>query len=109
MALLVLLGLAQLDHGELVVELLLDAADGGELILERGALLHQALRALLVVPEGGVFGELVELRQAGRALCRSQRCLLSSPTDCLISSTMCLDFRAHGLTRQDKSLVPPGM
>ena len=57
----VLLGLAELDHGELVVELLLDAPDGGELVLERGALLHQALRALLVVPESGVLGLLVQL------------------------------------------------
>ena len=32
-----------------------------ELILERGALLHHALRALLVVPEIGVFGLLVQL------------------------------------------------
>ena len=94
--LLILLGLAELDHGELVVELLLDAADGGELVLERGALLHHALRALLVVPEIGVFGLLVQLRRAARAPCRSQRCLLSSPTDCLISSTIVLDFRAHG-------------
>ena len=54
--LLVLLGLPQIDHGELVVQLLLDAADGAELILERGALLHQALRPLLVVPERGLFG-----------------------------------------------------
>ena len=61
--LLVLLGFAELDHGDLVVELLLDAADGGELVLERGALLHQALGALLIVPEVGVFGLLVELRQ----------------------------------------------
>ena len=59
--LLILLGLAELDHGELVVELLLDAADGGELVLERGALLHHALRALLVVPEIGVLGLPVEL------------------------------------------------
>ena len=61
--LLVLLGLAELDHGELVVELLLDAADGGELVLERGALLHHPLGALLIIPEGGIFGELVELGQ----------------------------------------------
>ena len=53
--LLVLLGFPQLDHGELVVELLLDAADGGKLILERGALLHQALRLLLVIPQRGIF------------------------------------------------------
>ena len=57
----ILLGLAELDHGDLVVELLLDAADGGELILERGALLHHALRALLVVPQARVLGLLVEL------------------------------------------------
>ena len=54
--LLVLLGFPQLDHGELVGELLLDTADGGKLILERGALLHQALRPLLVIPQRGVFG-----------------------------------------------------
>jgi hypothetical protein len=58
---LVLLGLAELDHGELVVELLLDAFQRGELVLERGALLHDALRALLVVPEVGVFRLPVEL------------------------------------------------
>ena len=60
----VLLGFAQLDHGELVVELLLDAADGGELVLERGALLHQLLRALLIVPERGIFRLAVELGKA---------------------------------------------
>ena len=57
---LVFLGLAELDHGELVVELLLDATDTGELVLERGALLHDALRPLLVVPKRGVFGLLVQ-------------------------------------------------
>ena len=84
---LILLGLAELDHGDLVVELPLDAADGGELVLERGALLHHALGALLVVPEVGVFGLAVELLQPSASPCRRQRCLLSSPTDCLISST----------------------
>ena len=66
--LLIALGLAELDHGELVVELALDAADRGELVLERGALLHHALRALLVVPEVGIFGLLVELLQASARL-----------------------------------------
>ncbi len=47
---------------ELVIELLLDTPDGGKLILQRGALLHHALRALLVVPEIGVFGQAVEFR-----------------------------------------------
>ena len=36
----------------------------GELILERGALLHHPLGALLVVPEIGVFGLGVQLVQA---------------------------------------------
>src|SRR4029077_5644021 len=58
--LLVFLGLAELDHGELIVELLLDAANGGQLLLERGALLHHALGALLIVPQRGVFRLLVE-------------------------------------------------
>ena len=63
---LILLGLAELDHADIVFKLLLDAADRGELILERGALLHHALRTLLIVPEIGVFGESVQLREAGR-------------------------------------------
>ena len=41
----VFFGFAELDHGELVVELLLDAADGVELVVERVALAHHALRA----------------------------------------------------------------
>jgi hypothetical protein len=45
----------------LVVELALDAADGVELIVERGALLHHALGALRVVPEVWVLGLGVEL------------------------------------------------
>jgi hypothetical protein len=61
---LILLGLAQPDHGELVVEFLLDAGNGCKLILERRALLHQALRALLVVPEGRVFGLEIQLGEA---------------------------------------------
>jgi hypothetical protein len=57
----VVLGFRKLDQGEIVVELALDAADRAELILERGTLLHQPLCALIVVPEVGVFGELVQL------------------------------------------------
>ena len=48
---LILLGLAELDHGDLVVEIALDPADGVELIVERVALLHHALGAGGVVPE----------------------------------------------------------
>ena len=71
----------------MVVELALDLADALKRILQRGALLHQLLRLLRIVPEIGIFGELVQLREARRAMHRRQRCLLSSPTDCLISST----------------------
>src|SRR5262245_44247247 len=62
--LLIALGLAQLDHGELVVELALDAGDRSELVFERGALLHYALGALLLVPEIGILGLAVELVEA---------------------------------------------
>jgi hypothetical protein len=48
----------------LIVELLLDAADGAELVVERVALAHHALRARLVVPEIGVFGLFVQLGEA---------------------------------------------
>jgi hypothetical protein len=50
-------------HGELVVEFLLDAADGRELILERVTLAHHALRARLVAPERGILGLFVQLGQ----------------------------------------------
>ena len=48
---LILLGIAELDHGDLVFEIALDPADGVELIVERVALLHHALGAGGVVPE----------------------------------------------------------
>ena len=64
----ILLGLAEADHGDLVVELLVDAGDGGELAFERGALLHHALRALLVAPEARILGLAVELGQADARL-----------------------------------------
>jgi hypothetical protein len=61
---LIALGLAELDHGHLIVELLLDAGNGGELILKRRALLHQPARALRIVPEIGVLGLPVQLGKA---------------------------------------------
>jgi hypothetical protein len=60
---LILLGLAEIDHADIVVDLALDPADCGQLIFERPTLLHQALRALAVVPEARVFGESVQLIQ----------------------------------------------
>ena len=66
--LLVVLGLAELDHRHLIVELLLDAGKRGELIIERGALLHHAAGALRIVPESGVFGLPVQLGKPGARL-----------------------------------------
>ena len=60
---LILLGLAELDQRDLVVQLLLDPADRLELIVERVALLHDLGGALRIVPQAGVFGELVQLGQ----------------------------------------------
>ena len=49
---------------DIVVELALDLADAFERILERGALLHQRWAFWRIVPEIGVFGELVQLGEA---------------------------------------------
>ncbi len=59
--LLIVLGLAELDQRHLIVELLLDAGERGELVVERGALLHHAAGALRIVPQIGVFGLPVQL------------------------------------------------
>ena len=56
----VALHLAKLEQGHLIVEVLLDARQRGELLVERGALLHEAARPLRVVPEVGVFGLAVQ-------------------------------------------------
>ena len=64
----IVLGLAELDHADIVLELTLDLADAGQRILQRGALLHQLLCFLGIVPEIGVFGELVQLSQPRRRL-----------------------------------------
>ncbi len=58
--------LAQFDHGELVGELLLDAADGIELVLQRVALAHHALAAGLVAPQTGVLGLFIQLGETAR-------------------------------------------
>ena len=58
---LILLGLAELDQRDVVVELVLDPADGVELVVERVALAHDVLGARGVVPEVGVFGVGVQL------------------------------------------------
>jgi hypothetical protein len=60
------LGLAELDHADVVLELLLDLADARERILKRGPLLHQLLGLLGIVPEVGIFCELVQLSEARR-------------------------------------------
>ena len=63
---LIVLGFAELDHADIILELALDLADAVERILQRGALLHQLLRLLRIVPEIGIFRELVQLRQTRR-------------------------------------------
>ncbi len=60
----VLFGFAELDQRELIVELLLDAANGVELILERVAFAHHALGARLVAPQCGILGLFVQLGEA---------------------------------------------
>jgi hypothetical protein len=62
---LIVLGFAQFQKRELIVEFLLDAADGFELILQRIALLHDLGGALRIVPEFGVFRLLVQLGEPG--------------------------------------------
>ena len=47
-------------------ELLLDLADARKRILKRGPLLHQLLGLLGIVPEVGIFSELVQLSEACR-------------------------------------------
>jgi hypothetical protein len=48
----------------MVFKLALDAADRIQLIVERVALLHHALRRGGIVPQFGVFGSLIQLREA---------------------------------------------
>ena len=62
----IVLGFAEFDHADIVLELALDLADAAERILQRGPLLHQLLRLLGIVPEIGVFGELVQLGEPRR-------------------------------------------
>ena len=64
----IVLGFAEFDHLDIVAELALDLADALERILQRGALLHQLLGLLGIVPEIGIFGELVQLGEASRGL-----------------------------------------
>ena len=60
----IVLGFAEFDHADIVLEFALDLADAVERILQRGPLLHQLLRLLGIVPEIGGFGELVQFREA---------------------------------------------
>ena len=59
----IVLRLAEFDHRHLIVEFLRDARERAELVVERGALLHDAARALRIVPQIGVFGLAVQLGQ----------------------------------------------
>jgi hypothetical protein len=62
----IVLGLAEFDHVDIVGKFPLDLADAGQRILQRGPLLHQSLRFLGIVPEIGIFRELVQLGEPCR-------------------------------------------
>jgi hypothetical protein len=62
--LVVLFRLAELDKRELILKLLLNAADRLELIVQSVAFAHHALCARLIVPEIGVFRFLVQFGEA---------------------------------------------
>jgi hypothetical protein len=57
---LIVLGFAELDQCDVIVELALDAADRAELVVERVALAHQPLGARLIVPQVGILGLFVQ-------------------------------------------------
>jgi hypothetical protein len=61
---LIVLGLAEFDHLDVVIEIAVDPLERRQAVFERGSLLHQALRLLRIVPQAGVFGELVQLIEA---------------------------------------------
>jgi hypothetical protein len=58
---LVLLGLTELDHFNLVREFLLDATHGVECVTKLSALLHQLGRFLRFVPDFRIFSEPIQL------------------------------------------------
>ena len=93
---LILLGLAELDHADLVVEFALHPADGVELIVERVALLHHALGAGGVVPKVG--SSACALSSARRALAVSKSKMPpQQPNRPLDVFDQFLGFGAHGL------------
>jgi hypothetical protein len=60
----VVLGLAKLQQPDLILELAIDATDGGDAVIERIALLHQLAGAAGIVPEIGILGFAVELGES---------------------------------------------
>jgi len=62
----VILGFAELDQSQRVLELALEARQRPEPLLKLGALAHYFLRGLSIVPEVRVFGFGVQLGEAAR-------------------------------------------
>ncbi len=92
----VVLGFAEFDHRRLVVELPLDLGDGAELILERGALLHQAAGALRIVPQAGSSAWRLSSSSRARALSTSK--MPPQQSDRLLDlGDDIANFRAHGV------------
>ena len=85
--LLVLFRLAQLEQFDIVLQLLLEGLLARDLVVELLTRAHQRLGPLRIVPEIGVFDLDVQLGRVCPVPYPSQRCLLSSPNDRLISST----------------------
>ena len=61
----IVLGLAQLDQRDAVIELALELLVGVDRALELLALAHDLLRRLGVIPEPGILGFVVQLGEPG--------------------------------------------
>ena len=60
---MILLGLAEFDHADVVLEIAVDALKRIQTVFERGSLLHQALGLLRIAPKTCVFGHSIEFVQ----------------------------------------------
>ena len=82
----VALGLAELDQLERFVDLALDPPVAVDRLVEPGALAQQLLRRGRIVPQLRVLGLARSARRGAGLRLPSQRCLLSSANDFLMSS-----------------------
>src|SRR3546814_10755834 len=64
----VTLGFAEVDEGQRILELPLDAAHLVDRLLQESALAHHLLRALLIVPKRRILGPGVQLVEASECV-----------------------------------------